>query len=96
MNVSMLLVVPALAQAARVGTPHMADLHVAPDSLARQGVALHRHVAGLRQGQLQHEAAAVVSDATHDVQAPGSPGHVHRILHTLAQPLRTPVHYLMA
>ena len=60
----------------------MADLHVAPDPLALQGVALHRHVAGLRQGQLQHEAAAVVGNAAHHIQAPGGPRHIHRVLHT--------------
>ena len=64
----------------------MADLHVAPDPLARQGVALHRHVAGLRQGQLQHEAAAVVRDAAHHIQAPGRPRHIHRVLRRIAQP----------
>ena len=60
----------------------MADLHVAPDPLALQGVALHRHVAGLRQGQLQHEAAAVVRDAAHHVQAPGRSRYMHRLLCT--------------
>ena len=64
----------------------MADSHVAPDPLARQGVALHRHVAGLRQGQLQHEAAAVVCDAAHHIQAPGRPRHIHRVLRRIAQP----------
>ena len=85
MDLSMLRVTlsPA-ARSADVWEPHVADLHVAPDPLARQGVALHRHVAGLHQGQLQHEAAAVVGDAPHHVQAPGRPRHIHWVLRQAA------------
>ena len=62
-------------------TPHMPDVHVAPDALLGEGVPLDGHVAGFGQGQLQHQAAAVICDAAHHVQPPRSPRHIDRVLH---------------
>jgi len=52
---------------------HVADLHVAPDALLRQRMALNGHMAGLRKGQLKNQAAAVVCYPAHDIQSPRSP-----------------------
>ena len=66
-------------------------LHVAPEPLLAQRVALHGHVAGLRQGQLQHQRARVVRDAAHHVQAAGRARHDHVVLSKqAANPLHTP------
>jgi hypothetical protein len=62
----------------------MADAHVAPDVLQGQRVALHRHVAGLRERQLQHKAAAVVGDAPHHIQPPRRARHEYVILSAMA------------
>ena len=45
----------------------MSDFHVAPDALLGEGVPLDGHMAGLSQGQLQHQAAAVVCNAAHHI-----------------------------
>lgn len=50
----------------------------------RPGVApppLHRHVARLRQRQLQHQRARVVGDAAHDIQAARGARHKQLLLH---------------
>lgn len=59
---------------------HVADVHVAPDALEGQRVSLHSHVACLGQGQLQHQAAAVVCNAAHHVQPPRRSRHYDVIL----------------
>ena len=56
-------------------------LDVLPEQLLVQGVALAGHMAGLSCGLLQDQAAAVVANASHHIQPPGSPGHYHLILH---------------
>jgi hypothetical protein len=58
----------------------VAGLHVPPDTLLGQRVRLYSHVAGLSQGQLQHQTAAVVCDSAHHVQPPGRPRNNYVIL----------------
>ena len=53
---------------------------MAPDALQGQEVGLNGHMAGLRQGQLQHQAAAVVRYAPHHVQPPRRARHEYVIL----------------
>lgn len=59
---------------------HVAGLHVAPQRLAGQRVALAGHMRGLRERQLQHERAAVVCNAAHDIQPPRRARHPHIVL----------------
>ena len=56
-------------------------LDVFPEQLLVQGLALAGHMAGLSCGLLQDQAAAVVANASHHIQAPWSPGHYHLVLH---------------
>jgi len=56
---------------------YVADLHVAPDALLGQRMALNGHMAGLCEGQLKNQAAAVVGYPAHDIQSPRSPCDKH-------------------